>query len=113
MVRPEILSETRDDTTATLRFEVSPALSFFDGHFAGYPILPGIVQVHWAIEYTRQYFKVPSEIVGIENLKFLRLVRPGAMLALVLRYESTKRKMYFSYDGSTVKYSSGAVVFGA
>lgn len=113
MRRPEITSETRDGATAVLHFHVSPAFDYFNGHFDGYPILPGIVQVHWAIEFARRCFGVSAQFAGIENLKFLRLVPPGVKLALALRYDPAKRKMYFSYDGSTVKYSSGTVIFGA
>jgi 3-hydroxymyristoyl/3-hydroxydecanoyl-(acyl carrier protein) dehydratase len=113
MFEPEILGETREGATVTLRFQVSPALAYFSGHFDGCPILPGIVQVHWAIAYARRYFGLSAEFAGIENLKFQRLVRPGVTLDLALRHEPSRRRMYFSYNGSAAKYSSGIVTFGA
>ncbi len=113
MLRPDIMDEAIEDGTASFRFRVSPALEYFKGHFEGCPILPGIVQVHWAIELAQRAFGLKGEFAGIENLKFLRLVRPDVTLELRLRHEPTKGRLHFAYEGSAVKYSSGTVVIGA
>lgn len=112
MYRPEIIEEARDAASVRLRFTVSPALAYFAGHFAGWPILPGIVQVHWAIEWARRYFDCAQEFRRMDNLKFHRVVQPNIELIVSLRYDAEKSRLDFTYENATAKYSSGTAIFG-
>lgn len=112
MYKPDVLEEACDASAVRLRFHVSPALAYFNGHFAGWPILPGIVQVHWAVEFARGYFPMSGDFQRLEQLKFHRVVRPDMQLALSLRYDAAKSRLEFLYDNATAKYSSGVACFG-
>lgn len=112
MYKPDVLEEARDAVAVRLRFRVSPALAYFSGHFAGWPILPGIVQVHWAMEFASRYFPLCGEFRRLEHIKFHRVVRPNMDLALTLRYDEAKCRLEFLYDNATAKYSSGVAYFG-
>jgi 3-hydroxymyristoyl/3-hydroxydecanoyl-(acyl carrier protein) dehydratase len=109
--QPDITRETRDDGCVRLALHLPPDLDFFRGHFPQWPVLPGVVQVHWAITFTHRYFGEPGIFVRIDNLKFHRVLAPNADIELELRYDAAGRHVDFCYASAADKYSSGRVVF--
>lgn len=69
---------------ATLRIEVAASSPFFDGHFAGAPILPGVTQIDWVIRFARELFALPAEFARIEHLKFHDWIGAGTEITLTL-----------------------------
>ena len=57
MLLPQVLSSTASGDRATYRIRVPPALEHLRGHFPGFPILPGIVQLDWAVRFGRLHFR--------------------------------------------------------
>ena len=47
---------SQSNESAVVEMRPSPALIYFDGHFDDAPILPGVVQIDWAIELGRGLF---------------------------------------------------------
>lgn len=85
----------------------------FQGHFPGDPILPGVVQVDWAIRLGREAFGPLGEFQGMQNLKFMDLTRPGEILELTLGWDAASGKLSFRYAVGSGKKSSGIVLFRA
>jgi 3-hydroxymyristoyl/3-hydroxydecanoyl-(acyl carrier protein) dehydratase len=110
MLLPEILSATADGSTATYRIRVPPALEHFKGHFPGFPILPGIVQLDWAVRLARRHFAGLEDSTGVDNFKCQALVFPDAELTLELRREDSG--LHFRYYDAQRTYSSGKILFG-
>lgn len=112
---PELLAlRPRDEDDAlTMDLHVPPELAHFPGHFPGIPILPGVVQIDWAIRLARQHLNVQGEFESMENIKFQALVLPDARLTLVLTWNAVRRQLDFSYANSQRKYSTGRIVFCA
>lgn len=81
-----------------LSLQIPPKLLYFDGHFPGNPVLPGIVQVHWAVHYAREYWGDLGEFGGLEAVKFQQLILAQQDLVLELEYVAEKRKLYFCYS---------------
>lgn len=95
---------------------VSPDLSYFAGHFAEQPILPGIVQTDWAIRWGRECFDIAGDFVALDNLKFQSMVFPQMTLLLVLAWNPQKRQLHFTYtrlneQGEKQPVSAGRVSF--
>ena len=109
MLLPEILSSTADDSRATYRIRVPPALEHFKGHFPGFPILPGIVQLDWAVRLGRRHFEGLDDSTGVDNFKCQALVFPDAELTLELRRDETG--LHFRYYDAQRTYSSGKILF--
>ena len=49
VVDPEIISQSIAPARAEFEIAVPDDLFFLQGHFPQQPILPGVVQIHWAI----------------------------------------------------------------
>jgi acyl-CoA synthetase (AMP-forming)/AMP-acid ligase II/3-hydroxymyristoyl/3-hydroxydecanoyl-(acyl carrier protein) dehydratase len=107
---PEILDKAEADGEWSLQLVVPPDLAYFSGHFPTAPVLPGVVQVDWALDLGRQLLDLPPRFVGMEVLKFQQLVRPGDEIQLHLRFDRERGKLYFAYRNDTAACSSGRIV---
>lgn len=109
MLLPEIDSVEAGATTATYRIRVPAALEHFRGHFPGFPILPGIVQLDWAVRLGRRHFQGLDDSAAVDNFKCQALVFPEAELTLELRRDESG--LHFRYFDAQRTYSSGKIVF--
>lgn len=109
---PEILEQVETEGEWNLQLVVPPDLAYFSGHFPTAPVLPGVVQVDWALSLGRQLLDMPPRFLGMEVLKFQQLVRPGDEIQLHLRFDRERGKLYFAYRNDTAACSSGRIVLG-
>lgn len=110
---PEILEQAETEGEWNLQLSVPPDLAYFSGHFPKAPVLPGVVQVEWALNLGRQLLNLPGAFAGMEVLKFQQLVRPGDEIQLHLRFDPERGKLYFAYRNDTATCSSGRILLGA
>ncbi len=87
-------------------------LLYFDGHFDVAPILPGVVQVDWAMHYGLRYFDMPARFMGMSQLKFQQVIRPDNPVQLELAYDAAKQSLRFSYSSAVGQHSSGRLALG-
>lgn len=109
----EVIAIERTQGEVRINLRVPPDLVYFDGHFPDCPLLPGVVQVEWAILYGRKHFQLHTEFRKLSVLKFMRLIEPGAELALVLRNTQGSARLTFEYRERDRPCSSGTVEFAA
>ncbi|MCU0118191.1 acyl-CoA synthetase family protein [Pseudomonas sp. B2M1-30] len=110
---PEVLEQVETDGEWSLQLSVPPDLAYFSGHFPKAPVLPGVVQVEWALNLGRQLLNLRGAFAGMEVLKFQQLVRPGDEIQLHLRFDPERGKLYFAYRNDTATCSSGRILLGA
>ena len=111
---PDILNVRHgEDASVVLDMYVPASLAHFSGHFPEMPILPGVIQVDWAIRFARQYLVLDGAFSALENIKFLALIFPDTRLQLALKWDAHARRLDFSYANSRRKFSTGRVAFGA
>lgn len=108
---PDIRAIRQQDQQVSLELHVSPTLDYFEGHFPGMPILPGVVQLDWAARLGREQFKIQGNFVSLENVKFQALVLPDAMLTLSLSWTENTGALSFRFTNSERTYSSGRLIF--
>ncbi|MEW9570902.1 3-hydroxyacyl-ACP dehydratase FabZ family protein [Rhodanobacter sp. Si-c] len=107
---PVILREQRDDAGCTLQLRVPADLAHFPGHFPQAPVLPGAVQVAWALQLAASRLGTSPHCREMEALKFQRLLRPGDRVTLTLRLDDARGKLHFAYREGELAYSSGRLV---
>lgn len=112
MQLPEWRLIERDAAQARLALVVPAGHPCFAGHFPGRPILPGVVQIDWAIRLAELNLGGCAPFYGLGPVKFMRVIGPGAELALELRRDAERGSLSFSYAEGDTTCSSGRVLFG-
>ncbi|MFD2640596.1 acyl-CoA synthetase family protein [Pseudomonas japonica] len=110
---PDVLGEEHHGDELHLTLAISGDLAYFNGHFPQTPVLPGVVQVDWAIALGQALLDQPRRFAGMEVLKFQQLVRPGDQLLLTLRFDVERGKLYFAYTCDGKPCSSGRILLEA
>jgi len=106
---PVVRSREISANRQVLQLEMAPGLDCFDGHFPGQPIVPGAAQLDWAIAFGRAAFGITADFVGVDALKFHRVIAPGAAPRLVLEWRAPQT-LAFRIE-SDVLHASGRVIF--
>jgi hypothetical protein len=101
----------RRGPAGTLVLAVDPGLAAFRGHFPGEPILPGVVQVDWAIRFGTELFGDLGIFIGLEHLKFQQVIRPGETIELRLDHAPDPGRLTFRFLGGGLPRASGSVLF--
>ncbi|MGB9429025.1 MAG: thioester dehydrase [Gammaproteobacteria bacterium] len=109
---PVIVARRHDAIHSELDIVVSADNPWFDGHFPGQPILPGVVQIGWAVHFACELHGFDAYVTTLEQIKFRRPILPGAQLTLHLMPEASTRKLRYEYRDAELRYSSGTLQFG-
>ena len=110
---PELIDKRLDGAEkAVLKLRLPAELLYFKGHFPESPILPGVVQIDWAIRYAREIFPLKGDFKGMEALKFQQVLLPGEEPELELEFKPAKNSVFFRYLSKRGRHSSGSVIFG-
>ena len=110
--QPIILDCTQQDRQCILTLKLPADLVYFQGHFPDQPVLAGVVQLNWAVEFARQYLNIKGNVTSVEVLKFQQLILPSTTLQLSLELK-TDDKFVFAYSSSLGKHASGRVKTGS
>lgn len=112
---PDILKLRVAETELQIRLRVPPRLSVFTGHFPSQPVLPGVLQVHWAVRLAMLSYSFlqnqEAEFTQLRGIKFNTVVLPDQQLQLDLRLNPDKSSVKFNYSDTQEKYSSGLLQF--
>jgi 3-hydroxymyristoyl/3-hydroxydecanoyl-(acyl carrier protein) dehydratase len=108
-----LLDEQQHDGAWTLTLRVPLDLLYFPGHFPQAPVLPGVVQIAWALAFAKTRLGTPARCHAMEALKFQQLLRPGDRADLTLRHDTTRHKLHFAYRHGDKAYSSGRLAWSA
>ncbi len=82
-------------------------LACFADHFPALPVLPGVLQLQWALAFGAARFGTPHACRRMEMLKFQHLLRPGDRPRLRLRHDAAARRLHFAYRLGDTEASSG------
>ncbi|MBB1594968.1 AMP-binding protein [Achromobacter sp. UMC46] len=85
-------------------------LAHFSGHFPSVPVVPGVVQIGWAISLAQRGLHPGLRFGGMEALKFQKLLRPGDRAVMALRWDETKQKLYFTCTVDDAPCASGRIL---
>jgi len=80
-------------------------LEIFESHFPNLPLLPGFMQLDYVFELASGVGIDVSGLNTVENLKFMKFVRPGDLLRVC--FEKRGGKLYFELFCNGEKCSTG------
>ena len=111
---PIILTETRTaDGDVRLILSVPAELNLFAGHFPGFPLLPGVAQIHWAACLGAERFAIDSGFSRLLNIKFQKPLLPDSELELLLKWDADRWQLSFTYDSAAGCHASGKIEYAA
>lgn len=116
-LRPALIDVKVAQGHVNARLFVAPDLAGFVGHFPDYPILPGVVQLDWAVYYASEFLLLAEPVVRVERLKFTCPIVPNTQLRLSLSYDSRKTAVDFRFyrllddDATEQPFSQGRLVY--
>ena len=108
---PEIVNVSTEGKSTELALNIPKELIYFDGHFDQKPIVPGVVQIDWAVLFGRKFLDVVGDFQRLEVIKFHEFIEPNDKVGLTLAFNSERKKLSFEYSSSKGKHSSGRIVF--
>ena len=91
------------DSTITAWKDLSPELRIFDGHYPGFPLLPGVILCEACLEASAiliasQGVSVSGRVpvaTGMNNVRFRRMVRPGDRLDIEVKLNDRVQDAFF------------------
>ena len=86
--------------------------SYFGGHFPGHPILPGVIQIHFVMNFIKQFFNKEANNYHVLKLKFSNLILPDTIVHFELNKINDK-EFTFDYSHNDKSYSKGKIVIEA
>lgn len=104
----EVLGDRHLDGRCERTARIADAPACVDGHFPEFPIVPGFVQVGWALDVARA-LTGGRALRRIEALKFKHVLRPGE--TIVVAVERSTGGVRFALERAGVIVSSGRLVF--
>ena len=67
---------------------------WFQGHFPGDPLLPGIAQLHLVMATIRSALNADIRLVGLKRVRFKRVIRPEEAIAIAVDPVQDKPGLY-------------------
>lgn len=96
-------------TRALIDFTPTPDLRWFDGHFPGAPIMPGIAQVHIAARLAEDLWSFEPSSSTLHRVKFRKPMKPDRPVELDLSIEPARRRIAFRFTSNGEPISEGVV----
>ena len=108
---PIILDRIAADGQLDYRLNIPASLSFFEGHFPEFPLLPGVVQINWVMQLVDSS-KLSGPFVGMRRLKFMRPILGDTEVNLSIKYLEQNKRLSFKYYDELGRFSVGQFLFG-
>jgi 3-hydroxymyristoyl/3-hydroxydecanoyl-(acyl carrier protein) dehydratase len=108
-----LITNTSKKDEVMLDLEISSKIEAFHGHFPGNPILPGVVQIDWAMRFASIYLGVEKPAMHDFQVKFYNIIRPDVPISLTLKFDRPRNRLSFLYQSGDILMSSGQSRLGA
>lgn len=107
--QPQIIAVRAEPMRVELDMVVTADIAWFRGHFPSFPILPGVVQLDWALSYAREHLGLVIEAARQYQVKYKSGIFPDDHLTLTLTHSPSKNRLSFEYRRDGALCSSGQI----
>lgn len=97
------------ETEAEIAFTLPADLIFFEGHFPGRAILPGVAQAHLAVLIAQKLWGDRPSDSNLARLKFRRVLFPEDAVVLTLKRDAKIGRVSFVYKFGDIDVSQGDI----
>jgi 4-coumarate--CoA ligase (photoactive yellow protein activation family) len=112
--REQVLPAPDGVEVRRLELTVPPDLRWFQGHFPGKPVLPGVVQLEGLVlRQTLRLWPDLGSLRSVRRLKFKRPISPGMPIAVILTCDRARATVAFEIEGSGDRFASGTLIFAS
>jgi len=108
---PPFVVTSREECEMTATLPLSDCMQAFDGHFPQVAILPGVIQIDWALRLAQRHFPIEGHFSGLKQIRFQRILRPEDEVTLSLRFFPEKNEVRFAYASKQGVHSQGQALF--
>ena len=110
MTEPFTENEERTATTYVADLTFDRDAAYFQGHFPGFPVLPGVVQLGTAHRLAEAFIGRARTLRAVKKVKFSHVIQPGATVHFSLT-KKTADEFAFDYRKGDVPCTSGVLCF--
>jgi 3-hydroxymyristoyl/3-hydroxydecanoyl-(acyl carrier protein) dehydratase len=107
---PQVLSTEQTDTGWILYLRVPDDLAYLEGHFPQAPIVAGVCQLKWVIDYIEMHTGKPLVIEAMEAVKFHRPLLPQQRFAIELSYDHHTTSWHYQVYAADKAFASGRLL---
>lgn len=100
-----------DEESVAIDCVVPRDLAFLAGHYDSFPLVPGVVQVDWALHFLARLVGAPLAARRVEALKFRNVLRPAQAFTVKLRVDRAAQRALWSLEGADRVFSSGRIEY--
>ena len=104
------MSENNEIGEYILTGTVPLDLAYFGGHFQQFPLVPGAIEIHWAVSLAKKFYGENWQIERIENLKFQQFIRPNDLITIRLAEDKIKNKIQFQISVGEKNCAGGRIM---
>ena len=108
---PVITSKTLSEFSGDFHLKIPQDLAYFEGHFTDMPVVPGVVQLHWVVKITSEFFNLTPTINKASQVKFMNLMQPNSTPTLTIQIDLGKQLISYKYHHNDTTYSSGKLSY--
>jgi len=109
---PRVLATRRGCGTAECDLAIDADLMWFHGHFPGTPILPGVVQIDWALHFARACLGLALDTAPVFRVKFKAVIVPGDVVTLALDHDRARGRLSFEFRRGAKICTGGSIALG-
>jgi 3-hydroxymyristoyl/3-hydroxydecanoyl-(acyl carrier protein) dehydratase len=102
---PLILNREITQNSITYKMIFYSKCNFFNGHFPEFKLVPGVVQLYFAKEFSNAHFGTDIQEGQWKRIKFSNIIEPDKILYLKLTKD--EKNVSYEYYSDDRRYSSG------
>jgi len=108
--RPDVFSEVSGSNFVERSCRVPLDLTCIPGHFPEVPVVPGVIQLDWAMDLVAQHLGQTPRVTEIESLRLTSPLRPGQRFRINSRV-TADAKVVFKLWSREATHATGRVRF--
>lgn len=113
ILQPVIVQKEISQNRVEYCLKIPQDLAYFEGHFNTMPVVPGVVQLKWAVDLARADLGLKGDVSQGSQIKFMKLMRPNDLVSLLLEFNADTSTVSYRYKAGDASYSSGRMTFSA